>query len=41
MSLFEVLAAIEEIALEGVLSEKEIHRLAKIKLRRRHAEKED
>jgi len=41
MSIYEVLEAIEEIAESGVLSNKEINRLKKIKQRRLHIEKEN
>lgn len=34
MSIYEILEAIKEVADQGVLSEKEIHRLNKIKQRK-------
>ena len=41
MSIYEVLEAIEEIAESGVLSNKELNRLKKIKQRRVRIEKEN
>ena len=40
MSIYEVLQAVQEIAEQGILSEKEIHRLNKIKARKTKKEVE-